>query len=177
MKRGQTNQTKDGPGCLIFILDKQENSQVGLVPSNYLQELSQFLTQDVNSGRNGSEGPVKEPSLYYVFKVVKVSTHSWSPLPGNKRTSDKREWSSERGDTGQVLVLRTHQPRRVRRHNGPEGSRWRFPGKLELSVRHNIPIGKKVFSSQFSWLLGERLRINNRGLLCFFESTRQKQAL
>ena len=116
-----------------------------------------------------------EPSLYYVFNLAKVSTH-WFPLPGNKRTSDKREWSSERGDTGQVLVLRTHQPRRVRRHNGPEGSRWRFPGKLELPVRHNIPIGKKN-SSQFSWLLGERLRINNRGLLCFFESTRQKQAL
>ena len=63
MKRGQTNQTKDGPGFLIFILDKQENSQVGLVPSNYLQELSQFLTQDVNSGRNGSEGPVRTFSL------------------------------------------------------------------------------------------------------------------
>ena len=60
MKRGQT---KDGPGFLISILDKQENSQVGLVPSNYLQELSQFLTQDVNSGRNGSEGPVRTFSL------------------------------------------------------------------------------------------------------------------
>ena len=173
MKRGQTNQTKDGPGFLISILDKQENSQVGLVPSNYLQELSQFLTQDVNSGRNGSEGPVRTFSL--LFNLAKVSTY-WFPLPGNKRTSDKREWSSERGDTGQVLVLRTHQPWRVRRHNGPEGSRWRFPGKLELPVRQNIPIGKKI-SSQFSWLLGERLRINNRGLLCFFESTRQKQAL
>ena len=33
------------------------------MPSNYLQELSQFLTQDVNSGRNGSEGPVRTFSL------------------------------------------------------------------------------------------------------------------
>ena len=63
MKRGQT---KDGPGFLISILDKQENSQVGLVPSNYLQELSQFLTQDVNSGRNGSEGPVRTFSLLHI---------------------------------------------------------------------------------------------------------------
>ena len=171
MKRGQTNQTKDGPGFLI--LDKQENSQVGLVPSNYLQELSQFLTQDVNSGRNGSEGPVRTSSLL----CLQAGSLHWFLFPGNKRTSDKREWSSERGDTGQVLVLRTHQPRRVRRHNGPEGSRWRFPGKLELPVRHKIEIGKKSFSSQFFLLLGERLRINNRGLLCFFESTRQKQAL
>ena len=30
--------------------------QVGLVPSNYLLELSQFLTQDVG-GKNGTEGP------------------------------------------------------------------------------------------------------------------------
>merc|ERR1719382_434986 len=36
---------------------RNQMGQVGLVPSNYLQELSQFLTQDVNSGRNGSEGP------------------------------------------------------------------------------------------------------------------------
>ena len=44
-----------------------------MVPSNYLQELSQFLTQDVNSGRNGSEGPVTTFSL--LFKLAKVSTH------------------------------------------------------------------------------------------------------
>ena len=30
--------------------------QVGLVPSNYLLELSQYLTQDVG-GKNGTEGP------------------------------------------------------------------------------------------------------------------------
>jgi len=35
---------------------RNQMGQVGLVPSNYLQELSQFLTQDVG-GRNGSEGP------------------------------------------------------------------------------------------------------------------------
>ena len=30
------------------------------MPSNYLQELSQFLTQDVQGGRNGSDAPVGE---------------------------------------------------------------------------------------------------------------------
>ena len=39
------------------------NKQVGLVPSNYLQELSQFLTQDVQGGRNGSDAPVGETFL------------------------------------------------------------------------------------------------------------------
>ena len=33
------------------------------MPSNYLQELSQFLTQDVQGGRNGSDAPVGETFL------------------------------------------------------------------------------------------------------------------
>jgi len=36
---------------------RNQMGQVGLVPSNYLQELSQFLTQDVQGGRNGSDAP------------------------------------------------------------------------------------------------------------------------
>eukprot|EP00090_Calanus_glacialis_P030804 TRINITY_DN5007_c0_g1_i1.p1 TRINITY_DN5007_c0_g1~~TRINITY_DN5007_c0_g1_i1.p1 ORF type:complete len:386 (-),score=79.56 TRINITY_DN5007_c0_g1_i1:1720-2877(-) len=35
---------------------RNQMGQVGLVPSNYLLELSQFLTQDVG-GKNGTEGP------------------------------------------------------------------------------------------------------------------------
>jgi len=36
---------------------RNQMGQVGLVPSNYLLELSQYLTQDVGGGKAGSEGP------------------------------------------------------------------------------------------------------------------------
>ena len=92
MKRGQTNQTKDGPGFLIFILDKQENSQVGLVPSNYLQELSQFLTQDVNSGRNGSEGPVR--TFSFLCLQTGKSFNSFL-IPVARQQTDERQTGME----------------------------------------------------------------------------------
>ena len=91
MKRGQTNQTRNGPGFLISILDKQENSQVGLVPSNYLQELSQFLTQDVNSGRNGSEGPVRTFSLL----CLQSSKSFNSLIPVARQQTDERQTGME----------------------------------------------------------------------------------
>ena len=62
----------DGPGgdpsiviikFTIACKDQHTTHQVGLVPSNYLQELSQFLTQDVQGGRNGSDAPVGETCL------------------------------------------------------------------------------------------------------------------
>ena len=90
MKRGQT---KDGPGFLISILDKQENSQVGLVPSNYLQELSQFLTQDVNSGRNGSEGPVRTFSLLHICLQAGKSFNSLIPVA--RQQTDERQTGME----------------------------------------------------------------------------------
>jgi hypothetical protein len=39
--------------CLIILQARNQCGQIGLVPSNYLLELSQFLTQDVG----GSGGP------------------------------------------------------------------------------------------------------------------------
>ena len=57
----------DGPGgdlsIVIIKFTIAIGTQVGLVPSNYLQELSQFLTQDVQGGRNGSDAPVGETCL------------------------------------------------------------------------------------------------------------------
>ena len=57
----------DGPGgdpsIVIIKFTITIGTQVGLVPSNYLQELSQFLTQDVQGGRNGSDAPVGETNL------------------------------------------------------------------------------------------------------------------
>lgn len=35
---------------------RNNSGQIGLVPKNYLVELSQYLTQDVNKGSNGSSG-------------------------------------------------------------------------------------------------------------------------
>ena len=46
--------------------------QVGLVPSNYLLELSQFLTQDVG-GKNGTEGPATNGSGRAMNGYVELS--------------------------------------------------------------------------------------------------------
>ena len=41
---------------------RNTSGQIGLVPKNYLIELSQYLTQDVNKGSNGNGGPGGNPA-------------------------------------------------------------------------------------------------------------------
>jgi hypothetical protein len=45
---------KKTTGTKIFLQARNQCGQIGLVPSNYLLELSQFLTQDVG-GSGGQE--------------------------------------------------------------------------------------------------------------------------
>ena len=85
--------------------------QVGLVPSNYLQELSQFLTQDVG-GRNGSEGPVTN-----IFTPIPFFSNP--PISPVSLAGDQTIISFQRPQTAEQPM---GTERRARRFRGSRGT-------------------------------------------------------
>ena len=91
--------------------------QVGLVPSNYLQELSQFLTQDVG-GRNGSEGPVTNICQH-------LHTHPFFPNPPTSLVSL----------AGDQTIISSQRPQTVEQPMGTERRARRFRGSRGTTVQ------------------------------------------